>query len=151
MSGPQPKPFAPPAMRRFLTRAEAAILLGMVTVISSLFLTWKVQRPEQFPTFPVGAVHVESLTVQHNGFGAGCALPLTICAALCACTLLWDATARNRIALAAVGGAGAFACVIIALTRFALLPGVVVGLIGGVLLCLGVADRCLRAEPSPAD
>ena len=132
-------------MRRFLTRSEAAVLIGMVAVISSLFLTWRVQKPEQLPTFPVGAVHMERLSVQHNGFGANCAGPLTICAALCACTLLWDLTPSNRLALSIVGGAGAFACVIIALTHFALLPGVGIGLIGGGLLLFGVVDRYLRA------
>ena len=136
-----------PTLRRFLTRAEAAILMGMVAVISSLFLTWRVQKPELLSTaFPLGAVHIENLSVQHNGFGANCAAPLTLCAALCACTLMWDITPKNRLALSAAGGAGAFACVIIALTRFALLPGVILGLVGGGLLLFGVVDRYQRAE-----
>ena len=138
-------PVAPP-MRRFLTRAEAAILIGMVAVISSLFLTWRIQKPEALPTLPIGSVHIENLSVQHNGFDPALCGPLTICAALCACTLLWDITPKNRLALSSVGGAGAFACVIIALTRFALLPGVCMGLIGGGLLLFGIVDRYLRAE-----
>lgn len=148
---PSPSP-EPLPLRRFLTRSEAAILMGMVAVISSLFLTWRVQKPElSSAAFPLGAVHIENLSVQHNGFGANCAGPLTICAALCACTLLWEISPKNRLALSAVGGAGAFACVIIALTRFALLPGVCLGLIGGGLLLFGVLDRYLRAEPSATD
>ena len=139
-----------PTLRRFLTRSEAAILLGMVAVISSLFLTWRVQKPEMLSAgFPL-ALHIENLSVQHNGFGANCAAPLTLCAALCACTLMWDITPKNRLALSAVGGSGAFTCVIIALTRFALLPGVVLGLIGAGLLLFGVVDRYQRAEADGA-
>ena len=147
MPGPRSSPLTPQTpMRRLFTRSEAAILVGMVAIVFSLFLTWRIQKPEQLSSFPIGAVHIENISVQHSGFEAGG--PLTICAALCACTLLWDITPQNRLPLSIVGGAGAFACVIIALTRFALLPGVGVGLLGGALLLFGVVDRYLRAEPA---
>ncbi len=127
--------------RRLLARAEAVTLGGMVLVVSSLFFLWEKRLSDVPPALQAGALRVESLTVPLDGFGARVAAPLTICAVLCASTLLWDATEKNRMALGAAGGAGGLACVVIALTRFAPLPGILLALAGGALLLWGAIER----------
>lgn len=127
-------------MRRFLSRAEAAILIGMVIVVSSLFLEWRRQVPD-LGAFAAAALHIEKRSVSHNGFDVGVYAPLTVCSALCALTLLWEVTEQNRIALGVAAGAGGMACVVVALTRFALLPGMLLGLAGGILLLYGAIER----------
>jgi hypothetical protein len=143
-------PFEHAPMRRFLSRSEAAILIGMVMVVSSLFLEWRRQVPD-LGAFAATALHIEKLSVSHNGFGAGVATPLTVCAVLCALTLLWEVTEQNRIALGVAAGAGGLACVVVALTRFALLPGMLLGLTGGALLLFGAIDRSACTPSSRAE
>lgn len=127
--------------RRLLARAEAVTLGGMILVVASLFFLWEKRLSDVPPALQAGALRIESLTVPLDGFGARVAAPLTICAVLCAATLLWDATEKNRMALGAAGGAGGLACVVIALTRFAPLPGVLLTLAGGALLLWGAIER----------
>ena len=136
-----PSPAVKMPAPRGLPRAEALTLSGMGLVVGSLFLLWEQRLGAVPPLLQAGALRVESLTVPLNGFGAHVAAPLTICAVLCAATLLWEANDKNRLALGAVGMAGGLACVVIALTRFALLPGVLIALAGGALLLWGAIQR----------
>ncbi len=134
--------------RKLLTRSEASILGGMALAVISLFQTWREQVPEIPAALSASAMHLERFIVFHNGFGAGVAGPMTVCAVLCASTLFWEMTERNRMALTAVAGAGAFACVVIPLARFALLPGLLLGLTAGLLLMFGTLDRYKYQEKS---
>ena len=127
--------------RRIVPRAEALTLGGMILVVCSLFLLWEKHLADVPPIFQASALRVESLTVPYDGFKARVAVPLTVCAVLCAATLLWEVNENNRMALNAVGLAGGLACVVIALARFALLPGVLTALAGGALLLWGAIER----------
>ena len=126
--------------RHFPLRGEIAILAGMVLVVVSLFLAWTQEKPD-IGGYQAFALHVEGAMVPHSGFGTTLWVPLTVCAVLCASTLLWTVTPQNRLALSATAGAGGLACMVIALSHFALLPGLLLGLTGSVLLLFGALDR----------
>lgn len=133
------------ASSRFPLRAEFAILIGMVLVVASLFMTWAQEKPD-LSGYQALAVHVEGAMVQQRGFGTPVWIPLTVCAIVCGSTLLWNITAQNRLALSAIAGAGGLACLVIALSRFALLPGLLLGLTGSAFLLFGAIDRYTRGS-----
>jgi hypothetical protein len=138
----------PAPLRRFLTRAEAATLIGMVLIVFSLFLTWERIPLPSGGVPPPGSALLVSGGLTRTGFATSARIPLTVCAVVCSLLLLWTPTARTRLPLAVVQGACGIACLVMALTRLALLPGVLVGLVGGALLTFGAIDRYTAFEPS---
>lgn len=128
------------SLRYFPLRGEIAIVSGMVLVVVSLFLAWTQEKPD-IGGFQAFALHVEGAMVRHSGFGTTIWIPLTVCAVLCASTLLWNVTPQNRLALSAVAGASGMACMVIALSHFAMLPGLLLGLTGSALMLFGALDR----------
>lgn len=137
----------PPAeaqFRRLLTRAEAETLLGMLLTVFSLFLAWRREDLSMLLRgVPLsGAVYTNGLT--HSGFAyAAIWWPLTIGATICGAALLWTPRRTTRLQIATVQGACGLACLMIALTHFALLPGVLTAIVGSVLLLFGAIDRYL--------
>jgi hypothetical protein len=140
----QDQPPAESAFRRFLTRAETAILIGMVLCVFSLFLPWEQYKLE---TPAVPAIAVIQPVITRKGFATAAWLPMTLCAAFSSLLLLWTPDEKTRLMLALAQGACGLACVILALTHAALLPGVLVGLIGGILLTYGAVDRFTHPPP----
>lgn len=136
-TGPVPEQF-----RRLLTRAEAAVLLGMLLVVGSLFLTWE----SHTLTVPLPALLAGKQEWRRNGFGTTAWQPLTLCSVLAATLLMWTVSPRNRLPVLLTQIACGLSCVVIALARFALLPGVLIGLTGGALLMAGALDRFLNTE-----
>ena len=125
-----------------LTRAEAAILFGMMLVIYSLFQVWaRVTPPDQALLAAAALYRSPRAALYLDGFQTHVWLPLTLCSALCSAGLLWKVSSSNRLALAAVQCACALACLVIALTHIAPLPGVLAALCGGALLAFGAIDR----------
>jgi hypothetical protein len=143
----QEQPPADTAFRRFLTRAETAILIGMVLCVFSLFLPW-----EQYKMEPrsVPALVTVLPVITRNGFATSTWLPITLCAAFSSLLLMWTPDEKTRLPLALAQGACGLTCVILTLTHAALLPGVLIGLIGGILLTFGAVDRFTHApQPNP--
>jgi hypothetical protein len=137
----------PNQKRHFLTRAEMATLLGMLLVMSSLFFTWERQTFSPSQALPPNALFVSLTSLSRSGFGTSVRWPLTVCSILCALLLLWPPTPQNRLPMAVAQGACGIACLVIALSKLALLPGVLLGLIGGALLTFGAVDRFTYAYP----
>ncbi len=136
------------SVKGLMTRAEAATLAGMLLVQCSLFLTWSRVTPRDQALLAAAALYRSpQMTLLHDGFQAQVWMPLTLCAALGCATLLWRVTPMTRLPLAAVQGACALACLVIALVRFAPLPGVLVALCGGALLTYGAIERYRVAAP----
>jgi hypothetical protein len=126
----------------FLTRAEVATLLGMLLVVASLFLTWaRAAPPDQALLAATALYRQPHVILERNGFYAQLWQVLSLCAVVSSAPLLWEQTPQTRLPLAAVQGAGALACLVIALTHFALLPGALVALCGGALLTFGAIER----------
>jgi len=126
----------------FMTRAEIVTLLGMLLVVASLFLTWKRVTPQDQALLGTMALYRSpQVIMDRNGFQVQVWQVLTLCAAVSCSTLLWANTPETRLSLGAVQGASALACLVIALTHFTLLSGVLVALCGGALLTFGAIDR----------
>lgn len=146
MALPPSLPSQTPAKRPpFLTRAEFATLLGMILVVFSLFLAW--ERPPLHAPLPQPSLYMEMKP--RTGLGSPVMWPLLICAVLCGATLLWTPSEKTRLPISAVQGAGGLACLVIALTRLSLLPGLLVGLVGAALLVFGAIDRFSTATGPP--
>ncbi|HLV80763.1 MAG TPA: hypothetical protein VKT32_10795, partial [Chthonomonadaceae bacterium] len=95
-----------------------------------------------------GAIFAGGLRPTHSGFFyPGVCWPLLLGAILCGASLLWPPQPKTRLPVSAVHGACALACLLIALSRFALLPGPLMGLVGGALLTVGAIDRTAQAQP----
>lgn len=130
-------------LKRRMLVAEIVTLFGMALVVASQFGPWErggnASDAVVLPAFyrqrgPLGATQ--------NGFAAGVWLPLTLCATLAGVTLLINCTAKNRAALRFIQGACGLTCLVIPLARFALLPGVILALLGGALIAGSALSRC---------
>jgi hypothetical protein len=140
-------PEAETTLRRFLNRAEAATLLGMVLTVASLFLVWKSVNPGELLQQPLPAEFLS-----HNITNTGLSLPsifwpLLLSATLSSATLLWTPTTQTRLPIFVVQLAFGLTCFIISLAHFALLPGIVVALAGSALLLFGAVDRYMQTAP----
>ena len=136
-----PEPKRPPTeanLKRFLSRAEAATLAGLALTVFSLFLTWRVSGPPARVVAPEAAVRFE---MRESGFNLGLHWILLAGAVLSSAGLLFSMNAKNRLPLACIQGAGGLLCFLIALRYIALLPGVLLGALGGALLVFGAVDR----------
>lgn len=131
-------------MMRVITRAESLTLVGMVTTIGSLFLPWT--KVPVASLLPLGALYAQPL-VARSGFAVGVHWPLTLGALLCGACLLWTPDGRHRTTLVFAQAAGALTCLVLALTRFALLPGPLVALVAAILLGLGAVERLGGENP----
>src|SRR5581483_4023776 len=121
------KPPTATAFRRFLTRGEAATLIGMLMVIFSLYLIWEYHAVEAGPLPAVSGLFAELKPIPRTGQ----ALPKSI---------RWTLIGSGLV------------CVIIPLSwlaRFGLQPGIAVALLGGILLVFGALER-LNALSKPA-
>ena len=124
------------------TTTKIAKVLGMVLIVGSLFLAWQRSTPPGATLLGGALYHARGpLVVVRNGFDVGVWQPLTLCAVTAGAMLLWSDTHQTRMALLAVQGACALACVVIPLACFAMLPGVLAALAGGALLMMGALDR----------
>lgn len=124
------------AMRRFLNRAEAAILLGMILVVLSLFLAWK----REAVSVPLPAVFAG--TTVRTGLGLATVFwPLLLCSSVSSALLLWPPDSRARSGFFMVQLVCGLTCMVVTLTHMALLPGVLVALVGSSLLLFGAVDR----------
>ncbi len=135
-------------LRRFLTRGEALTLVGMLFAVSSLFLVWK-QVDSGSLNIPVPAVFSDKIFVTQRGIDMIVRWPLLLCATGACATLLTPSTAQNRLTLLIMQLTFSIAVCVMALTHFALRPGIVVALIGGVLLIWGAIDRYNAGNNSP--
>jgi hypothetical protein len=141
------------AFRRFLTRGEAATLVGMLLVVFSIYLVWERYAMPANVMPLAGSMYMSPQGITRTGQ----ALPpltrwmLVGCAVACGALLLSTPTARTRLPLAVVQGACALTCVIVPLAwlaRFALQSGILVALIGGLLLTFGALDRLSALKPN---
>jgi hypothetical protein len=124
------------SFRRFLSRAEALTLLGMILCIVSLFLAWPVPLEGKLPATPL----VISLT-RTGAYLPLVRWPVTAGAILSGLLLAFPPSRNNRMPMAALQGLGGLVCFVIALTHFAIQPGVLVDLLGGALITFGAVDR----------
>lgn len=126
-------------MKRRILRAEGMVLLGMVLVVASQFFVWE-RRSLPGDAMVAGLAFYRDrgpLLVARNGFVIGVWQPLTLCATLAGLSLLFTCTPQRRAALQFVQGACGLACLVVPLTRFALHPGVLMALLGGILIVSG--------------
>ena len=133
---------SPETLSASRSRDIVATLLGMALVIGSLKFAWQRQSLQEFTLLP--ALYAQSNGIKINGFGAHLTLPLTLCAVVCGTTLFWTPSGTNRLALAMIQAACGVACLSIAASHFAILPGVVLAVCGGSALLYGA---CERARP----
>ncbi|HZO90185.1 MAG TPA: hypothetical protein VFB38_17795 [Chthonomonadaceae bacterium] len=148
------KPPTATAFRRFLTRGEAATLIGMLMVIFSLYLIWEYHAVEAGPLPAVSGLFAELKPIPRTGQALPKSIRWTLIgsALLCGALLLWPPNEKTRLPLAVLNGACGLACVIIPLSwlaRFGLQPGIAVALLGGILLVFGALER-LNALSKPA-
>jgi hypothetical protein len=116
----------------------------MVAVVFSLFLVWKRVVFDASSTLAMPVMYKHTVVVDRTGFGTAARWPLIICAILdCSMLLFPPQTAGILIGILQCACAGA--CLIITLTNFALLPGVLLCAVGAVLLAVGAVDRLMSA------
>lgn len=72
--------------------------------------------------------------------------PIVICGVGCGILLLWTPNLKNRLTIGVGQGVMAATCLIVALARFSILPGLLMGLIGGALMTFGAVDRYTASE-----
>jgi hypothetical protein len=151
---PSLEPETPPSasFRRFLTRAEAVTLVGMLLVIFSLYLVWERYALPQNMVPLAGSMSLAMGSTTRTGQALPPSVRWTLLGSAVACgaLLLWTPTARTRLAPALLQSVCALTCVGITLTwllKFALQPGIVMALVGGMLLIWGALDRLSSAEP----
>ena len=125
-------------MKRFLSRAEAATLIGMALSVFSLFLTWRVTGPHGAAVTQDARVRFEFL---ESGFQLGLHWILLAGAVLSSAGLLFVPNPKNRLPLVLIQVAGGLVCFLIGLRYLAPLPGVLLDLAGGALLVFGAVDR----------
>jgi hypothetical protein len=128
-------------LKRFLTRAEAMTLLGMIACIASLFFKWP--APINTPLPP--AIHID-LTLLGQSI-SGVNWPMKICAIASGATLMFTTNAKTRLPLAVFQGLCGLVCFVISLTHFAPIAGPLTGLFGGGLLTFGAVDRYTQSTP----
>src|SRR5262245_60435818 len=86
------------SLRRFLSRAEAMTLLGMIACIASLFLSWPAPVVGDLPSL----VDYRDITSRYTMMGqsfSGVNWPVKICAIAGGATLLLAANAKTRLPL----------------------------------------------------
>lgn len=129
--------------RSFLTRSEIAILIGMVTCIGSLFLTWRRLpiSPSLIRSMPTALVVNVPTDQPVNGFEMPLHTPLALCAVFCGLGLLIQPKVQNRAQWTAAQVISAAICLLLPIVRFALQPGVMVALLGGGLILFGTLKR----------
>jgi hypothetical protein len=152
MMSVQPSAERPPqaetTLRRFLSRAEAATLFGMVLTVASLFLVWKSVNPRELPGLGPLPVEFVSRNITNKGLSLPAIFwPLLLSATLSSATLLWTPNAQTRLPFFVVQLALGLTCFVIALAHFAPLPGIFVALAGSALLLFGAVDRYMQAAP----
>lgn len=123
------------SVRRFLNRAEAATLLGMILTVFSLFLVWK----NEAISVPLPAMFAGR--TQRTGLGMPVFWPLLLGASLSSTLLLWTPNERTRLPLLVAHLAFSLTCFVVTMANFALEPGVLMALVGSVLLIYGAVDR----------
>lgn len=132
-------------MKRFLSIVEVLTLLGMITVVFSLFLAWQRVDVSTLSAVPLPAVYRSDLILTRNGFASSAMWPIIICGTVSGLLILFPNNAVTRLPLAVVQTLLGAACTIIPLSRFAPLPGVLVCLLGGALLVAGGIYRLREA------
>lgn len=146
----QPSAERPPEseimLRRFLNRAEAVTLLGMILVVASLFLVWK-RINLDLQNQPVPALFV-NWSKDHTGLSLPAIFwPLLMGASLSSLVLLWTPNEQTRLPFFVMQLAFGLTCFVVSLTHFAILPGVLVALVGSTLLLFGAVDRYMHSVP----
>ena len=134
--------------RKVAIRGDLITLLGMTLVIGSLFLTWERLNFGDGKSLVPGAFFSTPMLIVHTGFGISERYWLISCALLSGLLLLWTPNQKTRASLAMVQGACGLACLTIALRKFALLPGTLMGFVGSVALLLGGLDRYQVNSPN---
>jgi hypothetical protein len=99
-------------------------------------------------TLPGPAIVTILPVITRKGFATAAWLPMTLCAAFSSLLLMWTPDEKTRLPIALAQGACGLTCVILALTHAAPLPGVLIGLIGGILLTYGAVDRFAHPPPN---
>ncbi len=133
-------------LQRFLSRGEAATLIGMLAAIFSLFLPWESHVIPANMILPLPAVYSHPLSITYHGISTVIRWPITICSVGCGLMLLWTPDHSNRRLIGAGQGLMGAVCFLIALARFSMLSGVLVGLAGGALMIYGAVDRYTAAD-----
>lgn len=132
--GRSPVPGYP--FRRLVTRAEAAILLGMLACISSLFVAW--------PLSMSAKLAIPAIVVDLTRSGAAIdsvRWPILAGAILSGLLLAVTHASSSRIPVIFVQALCGIVCLVIGLMHFAMLPGPLLDLLGGALLSVGAVDR----------
>ncbi len=132
--------------RQFLSRGEAATLLGMLAAIFSLFLPWERHTMPASMMLPISAVYVHDISVTYSGINTTAHWPVMICGIGCSMMLLWTPNLKNRLTIGLGQGVLAGICLIMSFLHFAFLPGVILGCVGGILMTYGAVDRYSAAE-----
>ena len=144
----QKKQSSDASLKRFMSRAEAVTLAGMVITVFSLFLTWRISGP---PASIASQAALVKFEIPETGFMLGLQWILLTGAVLSSAGLLFPINAKNRLRIACIQGAGGLLCFLVALRYLAPLPGVALGVLGGAMLVFGAADRfSVSQEPDAA-
>jgi hypothetical protein len=121
--------------RRFISRADALTLLGMILLVGSLFFYWK-----ELP-IPPGMPVLFKMRLFQSGY----ALPdwkiMVACAVGCNLCLLWTPNAKNRYPLSLIHGVLGVAVLVLILRYISAQPGAIGGLVAGVCLAWGALER----------
>lgn len=142
MSHPPTTPDATPHQQfhRFISRADALTLLGMVILISSLFLVWK---QTTLPIAPGAAIAYISSNVRlvERGYSLPDWSLMVFCAVACNICLLCTITPRNRYPLSLIHGVFGVGGFLLILRYLSPQIGAIVGAGAGALLAWGAVER----------
>jgi len=139
--------------RRLLTRAEAAVLAGMMLCILSLFFAWPLPGAIGAAGKLAGPAMVMDMTRSAAGIPE-VRWPVMVGAILSGLLLAFSPApgsgAVRVMPLAFVQALCGLVCLILALMHFGMLPGPLVELLGGALLTFGAVDRLGQFGAGPS-
>ncbi len=121
--------------RRFISRADALTLLGMILLVGSLFFVWK-----ELP-IPQGLPVLFRMRLYQSGYALSDWKMMVACAVGCNICLLWTPNTKNRYPLSLIHGVLGVAVLVLILRYISAQPGALGGLLAGVCLAWGALER----------
>lgn len=133
---------------RFISRADAFTLLGMVLLIFSLFLVWNrtAFKPQGVQTIYVGA----SVQLVQTGFSLPDWTLMMSCAVACNLCLLWNITPQNRYRISIVQGVLGVGTLFLVLRHLSPNVGSIIGTVAGAMLAWGALERFQEGQTQPS-
>ena len=133
-------PIAALDLRRNM-RADLFVVIGMCMIVASLFLTWERYHYTPSGAAALGTMYLHSLEVLRTGFSIPEKFWLITLPLVSGFLLIFTPNAKTSKLICGLMVACGVGCFVIAIRRFALLPGAITGFLGALTLLIGSIER----------